>query len=102
MSTCFYILWPRPPIEMRSTSLAGGRSQRFFPNILVSVPADGLSPAALSPLRRPSWQLSPFPLVELPYRRLVNPWTLGAVLHEVRPQRPERAGTTPAVPARIG
>ena len=28
-------------------------------------------------------QMNPFPLVELPYHRLVNPWTLGAVLHEV-------------------
>jgi len=27
-------------------------------------------------------QINPFPLVELPYHRLVNPWTLGAVLHE--------------------
>jgi hypothetical protein len=26
---------------------------------------------------------NPFPLVQLPYHRLVNPWTLGAVLHEV-------------------
>jgi hypothetical protein len=29
--------------------------------------------------RRPN----PYPLVQLPYHRLVNPWTLGAVLHEV-------------------
>ena len=28
-------------------------------------------------------QLNPFPLVQLPYHRLVNPWTLGAVMHEV-------------------
>jgi hypothetical protein len=28
-------------------------------------------------------QLNPFPLVQLPYHRLVNPWTLAAVLHEV-------------------
>lgn len=26
---------------------------------------------------------NPFPVVELPYHRLVNPWTLGAVPHEV-------------------
>jgi hypothetical protein len=25
---------------------------------------------------------NPFPLIQLPYHRLVNPWTLGAVLHE--------------------
>jgi len=34
-------------------------------------------------LRRLGSQLNPFPLVQLPYHRLVNPWTLGAVLHEV-------------------
>jgi hypothetical protein len=28
-------------------------------------------------------QLNPFPLIQLPYHRLVNPWTLAAVLHEV-------------------
>jgi hypothetical protein len=27
-------------------------------------------------------KLNPFPLIQLPYHRLVNPWTLGAVLHE--------------------
>jgi hypothetical protein len=26
---------------------------------------------------------NPFPLIQLPYHRLVNPWTLGAILHEV-------------------
>lgn len=35
------------------------------------------------PLRRLGRQLNPFPLVQLPYHRLVNPWTLGAVMHEV-------------------
>lgn len=45
----------------------------------------GLGPAtwrrgiAMSKLgRRPN----PFPLIQLPHHRLVNPWTLGAVLHE--------------------
>lgn len=59
---------------------------------------------------------NPFPLIQLPYHRLVNPWTLGAVLHEVShnlqsdlelsvavPQRIERdllrAGVSPAVAA---
>jgi hypothetical protein len=28
-------------------------------------------------------QSNPFPLVKLPYHRLVNPWTLGAIPHEV-------------------
>src|SRR5262249_22004319 len=35
------------------------------------------------PLRRLGKRLNPFPLVQLPYHRLVNPWTPGAVLHEV-------------------
>jgi hypothetical protein len=26
---------------------------------------------------------NPFPLIQLPYHRMVNPWTLGAVLHEL-------------------
>lgn len=34
-------------------------------------------------LRRLSRQPNPFPLIELPYHRLVNPWTLGAIPHEV-------------------
>jgi hypothetical protein len=46
----------------------------------------GFSPAtfrrgiALSKLGK---QINPFPLIQLPYHRLVNPWTLGAILHEV-------------------
>ena len=46
----------------------------------------GFSPATFRrgiPLRRLGRQLNPFPLVQLSYHRLVNPWTLGAVLHEV-------------------
>lgn len=35
------------------------------------------------PLRSLGRQLNPFPLIQLPYHRLVNPWTLAAVLHEV-------------------
>lgn len=35
------------------------------------------------PLGRIGRLPNPFPLVQLPYHRLVNPWTLGAVLHEV-------------------
>jgi hypothetical protein len=34
------------------------------------------------PLRRLGRQMNPFPLVQLPYHRLINPWTLGAMLHE--------------------
>jgi hypothetical protein len=46
----------------------------------------GFSPATFRrgiPLRRLGKQMNPFPLVQLPYHRLVNPWTLGAILHEV-------------------
>jgi hypothetical protein len=46
----------------------------------------GFSPATYRRglrLRRLGRLPNPFPLIELPYHRLVNPWTLGAVLHEV-------------------
>jgi hypothetical protein len=46
----------------------------------------GFSPATFRrgiPLRRLGRQLNPFPLVQLPYHRLINPWTMGAILHEV-------------------
>jgi len=46
----------------------------------------GFSPATYRrgiPLRRLGRQLNPFPLVQLPYHRLINPWTMGAILHEV-------------------
>jgi hypothetical protein len=46
----------------------------------------GFSPATYRrniPLRRLGRQLNPFPLVQLPYHRLVNPWTMGAIMHEV-------------------
>jgi len=46
----------------------------------------GFSPSTFGrgiPLSRLGQQLNPFPLIQLPYHRLLNPWTLGAVLHEV-------------------
>src|SRR5215813_12516070 len=46
----------------------------------------GFSPATFRrgiPLRRLGRQNNPFPLIQLPYHRMVNPWTLGAFLHEV-------------------
>lgn len=46
----------------------------------------GFSPAAFRrgiPLTKLGKQINPFPLIQLPYHRLVNPWTLGAILHEV-------------------
>lgn len=64
----------------------------------------GFSPATFRrgiPLRRLGQQLNPFPLVQLPYHRLVNPWTLGAVLHEVSHNLQNDLGLAKAVPRRI-
>jgi hypothetical protein len=64
----------------------------------------GFSPATYRrqiPLRRLGQQLNPFPLVQLPYHRLVNPWTLGAILHEVSHNLHNDLGLERAVPARI-
>jgi hypothetical protein len=46
-------------------------------------------------------QINPFPLVQLPYHRLVNPWTLGAVLHEVSHNLQSDLGMNRAVPLAI-
>ena len=64
----------------------------------------GFSPATFRrsiPLRRLGQQLNPFPLIELPYHRLVNPWTLGAVLHEVGHNIHSDLGMNKAIPAAI-
>jgi hypothetical protein len=55
----------------------------------------GFSPATY---RR---QLNPFPLIQLPYHRLVNPWTLGAILHEVSHNLHNDLGLERVVAARI-
>jgi hypothetical protein len=46
-------------------------------------------------------QINPFPLVQLPYHRLVNPWTLGATLHEVSHNLQNELGLAEAVPKAI-
>jgi hypothetical protein len=46
-------------------------------------------------------QTNPFPLVQLPYHRLVNPWTLGAVLHELSHNLQSDLGLSRAVPLAI-
>ncbi|HYW43702.1 MAG TPA: hypothetical protein VE959_12650 [Bryobacteraceae bacterium] len=46
-------------------------------------------------------QLNPFPLVQLPYHRLVNPWTLGAVMHEVSHNFQTELGLSKAVPRNV-
>ncbi|MEV6109478.1 hypothetical protein AB0M28_32945 [Streptomyces sp. NPDC051940] len=64
----------------------------------------GFSPATFRrqiPLRRLGQQLNPFPLVQLPYHRLVNPWTLGAILHEVSHNLHNDLGLERVVPRRI-
>ena len=65
----------------------------------------GFSPATFRrgiPLRRLGKQLNPFPLIQLPYHRLVNPWTLGAILHEVSHNLHNDLGLERAIPLNIG
>lgn len=45
---------------------------------------------------------NPFPVISLPYHRLVNPWTLGAVHHEVAHNLQADLDLWEAVPVRIG
>jgi hypothetical protein len=64
----------------------------------------GFGPATFRrgiPLRKLGRQLNPFPLIQLPYHRLVNPWTLGAVLHEVSHNLQSDLGLALTVPRRI-
>lgn len=65
----------------------------------------GFSPATYRrgiPLRRLGHNLNPFPLIQLPYHRLVNPWTLGAILHEVSHNTQNDLGLAQVIPRRIG
>lgn len=62
----------------------------------------GFSPATFRraiPLRKLGAQLNPFPLIQLPYHRLMNPWTLGAILHEVSHNLQNDLGLEKVVPA---
>ena len=64
----------------------------------------GFSPTTFRrgiPLRRLGQQLNPFALIQLPYHRLVNPWTLGAVLHEVSHNLQNDLGLERSVPRNI-
>jgi hypothetical protein len=64
----------------------------------------GFAPATIRrgiPLKRLGKQLNPFPLVQLPYHRLVNPWTLGAVMHEVSHNLQSDLGLSKDVPRNI-
>jgi hypothetical protein len=65
----------------------------------------GFSPATFRrgiPLRQLGRQLNPFPLIQLPYHRLVNPWALGAVLHEVSHNLQNDLGVDRVIPVSIG
>lgn len=64
----------------------------------------GFSPATFRrsiPLSRLGRRLNPFPLVQLPYHRLVNPWTLGAVLHEISHNLQSDLGLSQVVPRSV-
>ena len=52
-------------------------------------------------LTRLGRRANPFPIVQLPYHRLVNPWTLGAVHHEVSHNLQSDLGLWQEVPRRI-
>lgn len=67
--------------------------------------ATGFAPATFRrgiPLKRLGRQLNPFPLIQLPYHRLVNPWTLGAVLHETSHNLQNDLGLAKDVPRTVG
>jgi len=64
----------------------------------------GMSPATFRRsvrLSKLGLQLNPFPLIQLPYHRLMNPWTLGAILHEVSHNLQNDLGIEHAVPHAI-
>ena len=64
----------------------------------------GFGPATIRrgiPMRVLGKRLNPFPLIQLPYHRMVNPWTLGAVLHEVSHNLQSDLGISRAVPLRV-
>lgn len=65
----------------------------------------GFAPATIRRgirMRRLGKQLNPFPLVQLPYHRLVNPWTLGAVMHEVSHNLQNDLGLNKDIPRYVG
>jgi hypothetical protein len=67
--------------------------------------ATGFAPATFRrgvPLKRLGKQLNPFPLIQLPYHRLINPWTLGAVLHETSHNLQNDLGLSKDIPRRVG
>jgi len=64
----------------------------------------GFAPATIRrgiPVRKLGKQLNPFPLVQLPYHRLVNPWTLSAVMHEVSHNLQTELGLSKDIPRNV-
>ena len=64
----------------------------------------GFAPATYRrgiPLTRLGKQLNPFPLIQLPYHRMVNPWTLGAIMHEVSHNLQSDLGLSRSIPLQI-
>ena len=61
----------------------------------------GFSPLTYTrgiPFSKIGKQINPFPLIQLPYHRMVNPWTLGALLHEVSHNLQNDLGLKTAIP----
>jgi hypothetical protein len=66
--------------------------------------ATGFSPSTYRrgvALSRLGKRANPFPVIQLPYHRLINPWTLGAVHHEVSHNIQNDLGLWDEVPRRI-
>lgn len=64
----------------------------------------GFTPATFRrgvPLSRLGKRANPFPSIQLPYHRLINPWTLGAVHHEVAHNIQSDLGLWDEVPRQI-
>lgn len=53
-------------------------------------------------LRQIGRELNPFPLIQLPFHRMINPWTLGAVLHEVSHNLQSDLGLSKPIPLAVG
>jgi hypothetical protein len=65
----------------------------------------GFAPSTIRrgiPISKLGKQINPFPLVQLPYHRLVNPWTLGAVMHETGHNMQTDLGLSKDVPRQVG
>ncbi|HEX5165617.1 MAG TPA: hypothetical protein VFV93_09500 [Thermomicrobiales bacterium] len=82
-----------------------GRAQPVPSPLPFAFMATGFTPATFRrgvPLTKLVQQNNPFPIVEIPFHRLVNPWTLGAIHHEVSHNLQNDLGLWTEVPRRIG